>query len=355
MQNFNQAPNPYANPYPGYPYGYEDYYYGDQSSIGISEKSSATLFFVGYFILLFGGVVGIYFFTVNNPILLIIMILLFTFGISSLTFGATALWAIEKWQTRILNLLTVTLPIEFYLLFYSAQSSELSLSDLGTWLVIIITFLIIAYFGTFIPIKNRIQILCTLGVVMIINAPIAFIMVDLEIYQTGFWVLVGLVCSYIGYNLTSDSEDVSIENMYTGTLYGLGVGILFAVLILTFYFDFNDLSGIEYLIFAILGFWCLVALLLLYYANNTTTEMIVDMINSFKIAFPAFIGILLIFFSIYLIRAEKVIESVIELFLGLVLIGYTGKQLKKQKSKDLFFIVIAFISFSISLGYLLVV
>jgi uncharacterized membrane protein len=339
-------------------YSYYPYYYPPQPATELSVKASSFLFVVGYFLFIMGGIVGVFLFTVNNPILIIPLVLFFTFGVSCIAFSATVLWQLEVWQNRIINLFSITCPIVLYLLFYSALSTELALYDLGIWIIIIISFLMFAFFGSFIPIENRIQLLSILGIILMINSPIAYFMVGIEIYQMGFWLLIGLICVFISYSLitlTSKPKDELITDLYVGVLFGTGLGIIVGSILFLNYFGSQTLEGIGYGIYATIGLWCLTAIILIYqvFKNQKNQTAIMNLAKGFKSGIPSLIGILLIFFGIYLISLEKAMESVIELFLGAILIINSLKQMKEQEQplRGMVVILLIAICFCLTLAY----
>jgi hypothetical protein len=343
-------------------HGYYPYYYPSQPPAELSEKVSLFLFTVGYFLFIMGGIVGVFLFTLYNPILIIPLVLFFTFGISCIAFSTTALWQSEIWQKRIINLFVITCPIVLYLLFYSAVSTEIALYDLGIWIIIIISFLLFAFFGSFIPIENRIQLLSILGIILMINSPLVYFMVDIEIYQVGFWLLIGLICIFISNILTTNTSETKGElltDLYTGVLYGIGLGIIIASIIFSNNFESKTLDGIDYGIYITIGLWCLTAMVLIYqvFKNQNNQSEIINLTKSFRSGIPSLIGILLIFFGIYLISLEKAMESLVELFLGAILIINSLKQMKEQEQplKGLVVILLIAICFCLTLAYSIII
>ena len=336
-------------------YGYDLDYYPTQEEPQYSERTSLALLITGYILFILGGICGIYLFTLYQSILIIPMILFFTFGTSIFIIGANSLWHIEKWQARISNISSISFPIIIYLIFYSAMSTELSIFDLSLWLLVIISFLALAFFGKFIPVNHRIQFLSALGAVMTINSPITFLFINIEIYQMGFWVLIGLVCGYVGYVMTSEHKN--IESFYSGLLVGVGLGLIVGVILVSTYYDHSNLIGFENLYFAILLLWLVAGLIIIYnvYINYKQTERLIELIDSFKTAIPLYIGLLLLFFGLMLIILEKILECLIELFLSIIILYYGGLMIKSLKKRNLIVLVFISICFIITMAYLLFV
>jgi hypothetical protein len=71
-------------------------------------------------------------------------------------------------------------------------------------------------------------------------------------------------------------------------------------------------------------------------------------------ALPLLIGMVLIFFGVYLIKLGKVIETVVELFLGVLVFIYSIQRLKGIKLENLLINGLLLIALGVTLGYIVV-
>ena len=76
-------------------------------------------------------------------------------------------------------------------------------------------------------------------------------------------------------------------------------------------------------------------------------------ISALYLALPIFFGVLLIFFGFFLFNFEKMLETVIELFLGGILIVYGIQRLRAQKYYNLFLTGLIMVAFALTLTYLI--
>lgn len=342
----------YDNYYNDYWRNQYPYYYQMQPSFQLSEKANIAFFYFGFFLILIGAFLAIYFFTVYEPLIIIPLILFITFGLTILFFSSGALWNNEKWQKRILNLMGITLPVIFYIMFFQIVDVHISFYDLGLWLVIMISLLMVGYFGIFIPIFNRIRAFGTLGMMIIIDAPIIFLLGFIEIFQVGFWLMFGVICIYLGYILLAD--DKHLKYFYMGIISGTSLGIIITSMIVIGTYDLQNVIGLENLLFIIIILWLISGLILFYHGNTRQGLLAESAVNSLKLAIPLFIGLLLFLFGIYLFRFGKFIETLIELFLGVTVIFYSVKQLKKQNMLNLITIGLISLALSLSIAYFLI-
>ena len=318
----------------------------------LSEKANVTLFFIGYFLMILGAITGAYLITTGEFLSFIPMILLLTISITIMSTSATELWSIELWQYRILNLLLVTIPIILYISFFLAVDTSTSYYDLALWLIIVFSFFGLATFGAFIPLSNRASALAALGIIIILNATVFILLNTLTIYQAGFWLLCGVLCIYVGYDLVLKLEQV--ETLFFGIALGLGLGILIACSYFSSQYDFTNPPASRYNILIVLTLWALIAIILIIQAvrSKEGTPKVIRTLEGLYAALPIFLGIILIFFGIFLAAFEKHIETIIELFLGGMVILYGINRLKGFKNLEL--ILIALICFSLTLTLALI-
>lgn len=321
-----------------YPEYYKSYYPGvfGPSFYKPSEKTSAGLFFLGYILMLLGVIFAMYLIITGELLALIPMILLLIFGITTTAISATRLWYFEHWQSKILNLLVMTCPIFLYVLFFTAVESSISYYDLGLWLIIIFSCFGLASFGTFIPLHRRAQALATLGIIIIINATISILISTLTMYYAGFWLLSGVLCIYLGHNLVIKE----IGDLYLGIALGLALGILIACAYFSSVYDFDNTPGEVIHIYILLLLWILISIILIvqslrYGGSVQDPEAMEKIIRSLYSSLPIYFGIILIFFGVFLFRFNKLIETVVELFLGFVVILYGALRLKDYEWSQL--------------------
>ena len=108
---------------------------------------------------------------------------------------------------RIFKLLLIGVPIMVYILILAMIDPNLSYYDLGLWLFIIISAIMIANFGTFIPVINRAQIIGALGIIILIDSPLALVLNTLNVFQIGFWYLIGLIYIFISYDIIINDQN----------------------------------------------------------------------------------------------------------------------------------------------------
>ena len=77
-----------------------------------------------------------------------------------------------------------------------------------------------------------------------------------------------------------------------------------------------------------------------------------QLVSCLEQGFPLYIGILLLFFGLFLIGLDKIIETMVESFLGVLIIIYGMGRLKGQKVQDLLLVALVIIGFSLTLGYI---
>jgi hypothetical protein len=254
----------------------------------------------------------------------------------------------------------ITFPIFIYIFIFAMISSEFSFYDLALWLIITFSFIALANFASFIPLLNRAQALCALGIVLLINVPIALFLGTIDIFQTGFWLLISVLCVYIGYNLliTNNINDnyqfeEDFEKIYPGIISGIGLGILIACIYFSINYDLQNNDYSKFRIYGIILLWSFNALALIslgLYEKGARARKTIKMIVS---ALPLFLGIFLMYFGIFLFRIEKLIEALIEFFLGFIIIIYGLRRLNGQDLPWLVLtgsITLALVS---TLGYLL--
>ncbi len=321
---------------------YYQYYYDQQPVYTLSEKAYATMFFIGYLLILLGTGSGIVLLGSGELLLIIPLILFLAFGFSVMGLAAGALWMNGAWQKRILILLSITVPVLSYLVFFAAVEPNINYYDLILWIIILSSFLGLANFATFIHLHNRAAALGALGIILIIDAPVILMFGTLTILQTGFWLLFGVLCLFLGYHLLVKLEDeyehsVAQQNyLAQGILSGLGFGIMLPCLYSFFVFDFSTLSGFDNIIYGIIGLWCLVGILMVYLVLAKNGEYAYKTVKGLQVGMPLFFGVILLFFGVFLIGFEKIFETVIEFFLGLTLIVYGVKRLKGQPGHNIF-------------------
>jgi hypothetical protein len=267
--------------------------------------------------------------------------------------GGSTLWSVEIWQKRILNLLIITIPIISYILFYTAISAQVSFSDLGLWLVIIISFLFLAHFGTFIPTSNRVSALGSIGMIMVINVPLIFLLEYLDVYKTGFWLVIGILCLYMGYTLIIDQK--KLKDLYVGILSGTGLGIIIASFTYSTILLNQNLSGNSYFSIGIVILWLITGLYTLSQGFVNQGDSAESQIIGLQQAAPIFFGIFLIFFGIFLFRFGKIMETLVELFLGGVVILYGAKRIRSIQIQNLGITILLAFSLSLTLTYLFVI
>jgi hypothetical protein len=276
-----------------------------------------------------------------------------------MSISISILWENPTWQKNILNLLAITVPIILYVLFFAMIEPTLSYYELGLWLIIIISFLGLANSGTFIPIFNRAQVLGALGVVILIDAPVALVYNTLGIYQTGFWLLAGVICLYVGYYILTkyqievELEFKIIEKLAPGIAFGLGLGILSVCGLSALVIDFQNIADYNFLPYAILTVWGIIGLSLIIQTFREKGYLAFGTISTLYLALPIFFGVILIFFGFFLFNFEKMMETVIELFLGGILIVYGIQRLRAQKYYNLFLTGLIIIAFALTLTYLI--
>jgi hypothetical protein len=331
-------------------YRYYQYYYQYPPTYQISEKANKILFVMGYIFFIFGAIIGIYYFAVENPLIIIPLILFITCGVSLIFFSGMGLWQFEIWCKQMLNLMSITCPIILYLFLYSAIQTIVNLYDIALWLIIIFSFFGLAYFGSFIPIDNRIKALSILGLILVINVPVIFLFNYLDIFQSGFWLMIGVICVYLGYTLITELEHEDdqehksehehkhqheqYKSLYMGIVIGTSLGIITASIVITLLLDVSTLTGLKFSVYGILILWLITGIYLFAQGISKSGENAEIIISSLKLAVPLYVGIILIFFGLYLLQFEKIIETLIELFLGGIVIFYTLTRFKTQDGQD---------------------
>jgi hypothetical protein len=291
-----------------------------------SEKFNVGLFFTGLILLILMGVSGIYLITTGELLVLIPFIVLMFISITCLTLSIFKLWMFFEWHSRIINLLVITLSFIIYILIYSAIKPDISYYDLGLWLIIIISLLGLTRFGTFIPQNHRAQVLAGMGIIIIINSLISVFLGLLDGYDAGFWVLSGGLCAYLSYTLFISRT----TNVFAGIGLGLSLGIIIASALFLSFFQFdNNLTRSVIIIIGIV-LWIVISVFILIQTIRSFKGGS-DVENTLRVLYsslPIMIGIALFFFGIFLIRFEKFMEIVIELFLGIIVIIYGFQRLK---------------------------
>jgi hypothetical protein len=319
-----------------------------------SEKLNAILLIFGYIFMLMGTLCGLYLLTTSETLLLIPMVLLITFSITMLLTSSVELWVFPHWRKRILNLFTVTIPIILYIIFFVATDPSASFYDLGLWLIILFSFLGLASFGTFIPQSQRAQVLAILGIVILINAILSLLLATLSIYQAGFWILSGVLCEFVGYTLATEE----IENVYSGLILGSGLGILIACGYVAL--ELNQRTGFEFTADIILSLilWAIVACFLMLQSFRTPPDaaqpVTIKINQSLYASIPLFIGVILIFFGLFLIRYGKVLETLVEVFLGVITLIYGLQRLKGQDKSSLVLIFLILLAMVVTLASLFI-
>ncbi|WP_455392570.1 hypothetical protein [[Eubacterium] cellulosolvens] len=331
-----------------YPEYYESYY---TELVGpgyykFTEKEIVGIFSLGYILMLLGAIAGLYWIITGEILYIIPLVILLTIGITVMGVSATRLWHFEQWQPRILNLLLLTCPVILYVTFFINIEPNLSYYDLGLWLIILFSCFALARFGTFIPLTGRAQALTALGIIIIINAVVSILIVTLTIYYAGFWLLSGILCIYLGQDLIQKQ----VEGLYLGIAIGLALGIVISCFYFVSIFNFNTAPGGTINMVIIILLWILNSIILFFQAYRsyitvelrkptTTTDVaraydnekpneLEKSIKSLYAAIPIYIGIILVFFGMFLFRFDKVMETVVELFLGGVVILYGIQRLK---------------------------
>ncbi len=317
-----------------------------------SEKVNAFLFSFGYFLMIIGAIAGLYIIMSNQILFMVPMIIFLTIGITIMIISATELWNLDYWHNRILILLSITIPIILYVTFFSISDTRISYYDLGLWLIVIITFLTLSSFGTFIPLSNRAQSVTAIGIIIIINAIISLFITSLSIYQVGFWLLSGVLFIFLGYFIV----DKRLETLYPGLALGLGLGILIGCGYFSIIFNLEEVSGNIYLTGLVIALWIVIGVILIIKTVRSKGEVTVvkDTILCLYSCLPLILGIILIFFGIFLALLEKFIETLIEVFLGGMIILYGIKRVKEHETFNLVFVglIILVLSFMF-LSYLL--
>ncbi len=350
MGDYQTAGEKYYKDYYDYWNQYYQYYYQPAPIFQISEKGHKILFGFGYILLIIGTISGIYFFALGNLLIIIPLILFLTFGISIILFSGTWLWQFEVWRKQILNLMSLTCPVILYLFLYSAIQTKVNLYDLGLWLIIMISFFGLAYFGTFIPLHNRVKALSVIGLVLIINVPMIFLFNYIDIFQSGFWLMIGFLCVYLGYTVIIDQENY--KDLYMGIIVGTSLGIITASLITILLLDVQSLTGLKLSIVGILILWLITGAYLFAHGISKSGVKAELILTTLKLAIPLYVGIFLIFFGLYLFQFEKIIETLIEFFLGGIIIFYTLTKFKIQQKIDFATIGLTSLSLILSLAYL---
>ena len=349
--------NPNAQFNRTYPYYYPqnigDYYshYYGMPPPKYSEKTYVALFSIGYILMVLGAISSIYSMVIGELLGIIPVVLLLTFGVTVMASAGAELWYNEVWQNRILILLVVTIPIILYILFFSAFESTVAYYDILLWLIIIFSFIGFAGFSTFISLANRVLTLATLGIIILMVSIVSIILTTLTIYQGGFWLLNGVLCIYLSHTLAMKK----LEDLYTGVAVGLGLGILISC---GYYISvINTRSTLDgaYFIFIIAILWVLIALILIVQAvkNREDSAKINDMVKGLYLAIPIFFGIILVFFGIFLAQFEKQLETVIELFLGFIVIFSGLKRLKGFTIVNLFLVILIMLALVTTLASIL--
>ena len=352
-------PYPYQHEYMG---THEEYAEGEQP-MQMSEKGAVALFSIGYFLIILGFISGTYL-IINAAVLFVIpMVIFFTFGISIMTISVTRLWSIEVWQSRIMNSLIMIIPIILYVLFFSAIQPGISYYDLGLWLIIIFSCFGLASFGTFIPESHRGSAVTALGIIIIINTTVTLLLNTLNIFYAGFWLLSGVLCIYLGYNLVLKQ----IVDLHSGITVGLALGILIACIYFAIIYEFENDLRVTLNFYIILIFWSIISIILLIqtYRNYTTSiiqkgkaiksnpKVIEKMVWVLYASIPIFFGIILIFFGLVLLRFDKPMETIIELFLGALVVIYGARRLKDHEWPQISFAILLMIAIIFTLAQIL--
>lgn len=351
---FNPAAPQFNRTYPYYyPQNVGDYYspYYGVPPPKYSEKTYVALFSIGYFFMVLGAISSIYSMAIGALLGIIPVVLLLTFGITIMASAGAELWYNEVWQNRILLLLVVTIPIILYILFFSAMESTVAYYDILLWLIIIFSFIGFAGFSTYISQANRVLTLATLGIIILMVSMVSIILTTLTIYQSGFWLLNGVLCIYLSYTLAMKK----LEDLFSGITVGLGMGILISC---GYYISvINTRTALDgaYFIYIIAILWVIVALILIIQAvkNREDTAKINDMVKGLYLAIPIFFGIILVFFGIFLAQFEKQLETVIELFLGFIVIFSGVKRLKGFTIVNLFLVILIILALVTTLASIL--
>ena len=345
-----------------YPDYYSQYYQQlseDQRIIGLSLKTNISLFFIGYLLIIIGAILGLYIISSGESFIIIPFILILTFGIATIMLAASSLWSNNIWQKRILDFVSITFPIIIYIMIYALIASEFSYYDISIWLIIIFSFLALANYASFIPIFNRAKALSALGIILLINVPIALFLNMIDIYQMGFWSLISVLCIYTSYNLLirvdNKNDHVNdLNKIYPGIVAGLGLGILVVCVNFLANYDLQNPDMIKFGIYGIIFLWCIISIVLITRGIVKNGALAQKTIQLIILALPFFLGIVLFYFCIFLISINKPIEAMIEVFLGFIVIIYGLKQLKDQELSQLLLIgTIAFALIS-TLGYILI-
>ena len=142
-----------------------------------------------------------------------------------------------------------------------------------------------------------------------------------------------------------------IEQLAPGIVFGLGLGIIIACIYFHLIFDLQDLSGQVYFIYTILIIWSLIAVGLIIQGIRKNNEMAAEIVMGLQMALPIFFGIILILFGIFLIGFEKLIETIIETFLGGILIVYGIQNVKNQRTQNLIIIGLIILAFIITIVF----
>ena len=313
--------------YQYYPEYYNEYYsefYGPVSP-RFSVRANLIFFSIGYILMLLGVISGLYFIIATNFLFVIPLVLLITIGVTVIAISGTEIWNNETWGNRILNLFVVTVPLELYLIIYFILDPGLLYQDLGLWLIIIFSFLCLAIFGSFIPLSHRAWSLIILGFIIFINSSILFLIGSISIFNMGFWLLIGILCFYVSYNLV----DKNFEDTALGITLGVGLGIIIACGVFISQYNFESARFDLILIFIINALWILVGIFLIALGirDKDTSANIIKTVSGLYLSTPIYFGIILIFFGIFLLTFDKLIETIIELFLGGIVIIYGVKRI----------------------------
>jgi len=335
-----------------YQYGYPPYP-SSEPAFELSLKANIILFFSSYFLIMIGIIFGLYLMNTNEIISIIPMILFLVFGITFLGLSTQALWSDPIWQKKVLSILVVTFPVMLYTVFYVLFEPDLSYYDLVLWLIIIFSFFALANYGTFIPLSSRAEALGALGTLLIIIAPVALLVEEINIFPAGFWILIGFLCIYLDSNLLLD-ETLELEpKMATGLILGIGLGILVSIFIFINNTTIPSNVEIRASIYGIIILWFINSIILFTIAFRPKGKLAHECISLFKSSLPMFFGIVLFFFGIFLFRFDKTIETIAELFLGGMLILYGIKRInyKEQNKTNFAFLILFSIAVILTLVY----
>jgi hypothetical protein len=313
--------------YQYYPEYYNEYYseFYKPVSPRFSVKANLIFFSVGYILMLLGVISGLYFIIATNFLFVIPMVLFITIGVTVIAISGTELWNNETWGNRILNLFVVTVPLELYLLIYFILDPGLSYQDLGLWLIIVFSFMGLAIFGSFIPLSHRAWSLIILGFIIFINSILLFFIDSISIFNTGFWLLIGILCFYTSYNLV----DKNFDELVLGITLGVGLGIILACGVFISQYNFESARFDSIFIFIIIGLWIIVGIFLIALSirDKDKSANIIKTVSGLYSSTPIYFGIVLIFFGVFLLTFDKLIETIIELFLGGIVIIYGVKRI----------------------------